>query len=372
MRSSSLLMQDKIKYLIALSQLKGVGFRRSHQIIENFGSAQQFIQACLRSPEAIPSVIRENCNRARIAEALEYAEKQMAYCVKHKVQILTYDDQDFPYRLKRYDDSPLVLYCRGNMDLNAMRNVGIVGTRNMTSYGKWMIEDLVRDLTPYRVAIISGLAYGVDTQAHRASVVHGLPTVGVMGTGIDQIYPSTNRDLAIKMTKCGGVVTEYGIRTKADAYHFPARNRIIAALSDALVIVESKQKGGAMITADLAFGYGKEVFAFPGKASDTYSRGTNSLIKFQKAQLIENADDLVQAMSWTVIEPERSIQPTLFNDLTEEEKTILTKFERNEPFHIDQAIAAFPFSSSEIASILLHLELKGALKVLPGSRYVIV
>lgn len=365
-------MQDKIKYLIALSQLKGVGFRRSHQIIQKFGSAHEFIETCLESPHRIPNTIRDNCGRSEITDALKYAEEQIAYCKKHKVQILAYDDQAYPYRLNRYDDSPLVLYCRGNMDLNSMRTVGIVGTRNMTSYGKWMIEDLVRDLVPYQVVTVSGLAYGVDTQAHRSSVICGLPTVGVMGTGIDQIYPSVNRDLAVKMTKSGGVVTEYGIKTKADAYHFPARNRIIAALSDALVVVESKEKGGAMITADLAFGYGKEVFAFPGKASDTCSRGTNLLIKSQKAQLIENADDLVQSMSWTIIKHEHSIQPTLFEELTEDEKALLTKFERNHPFHIDQAIASLPFSSAEIASLLLHLELKGALKVLPGSRYVIV
>src|SRR5690554_1279223 len=365
-------MHDKIKYLIALSQLKGIGFRRSYQIIQKYGSAQHFIDACLQTPEEIPPTIRENCTRGHIMDALAYADEQITYCEKHKVQILTYDHELYPYRLKRYDDSPLILYCRGKMDLNAMRTVGIVGTRNMTSYGKWMVENLIQELKPYHDVTISGLAYGVDTRAHRESVNHGIPSIGVMGTGIDQIYPSANRDLAVRMTKNGGVLTEYGIKTKADAYHFPARNRIIAAMSDALVVVESKEKGGAMITADLAFGYGKDVFAFPGKSTDTYSRGSNLLIKTQKAQLIENGEDMIRAMSWTKIDSDLSIQPTLFQDLSEDEKVIITKFEKNNLFHIDQAIASLPFSSAEIAALLLHLELKGVLKVLPGSRYMIV
>src|SRR5680860_708393 len=201
-------MQDKIKYLIALSQLKGIGFRRAHQIIQQYGSAFQFIETCLKFPKNIPLTIRENCSRIRIQEAFEYAEKQMAYCEKNKVKILAYFDQEYPYRLRRYDDSPLILYLRGVVDLNAMRTVGIVGTRKMTAYGKWMVEDLVRALKSYEVVTISGLAYGVDTQAHRSSIDFRVPTIGVMGTGIDQIYPSVNRELAVKMTRCGGVVTE--------------------------------------------------------------------------------------------------------------------------------------------------------------------
>lgn len=365
-------MQDKIKYLIALSQLKGIGFRRSHQIIQQFGSAFQFIETCLQNPGEIPQAIRENCSRRYIDEAFEYAERQLKYCQKNKVKILAYFDKAYPYRLRRYDDSPLVLYLRGDVDLNTLRTVGIVGTRKMSPYGKWMIEDMVRDLKLFEVLTISGLAYGVDTQVHRSSIENGVLTIGVMGTGIDQIYPGVNRDLAVKMTRCGGVLTEYGINTKAEAYHFPERNRIIAALSDALVIVESKEKGGAMITADLAFGYGKDVFAFPGRAMDSYSRGTNLLIKFQKAQLIENAADLVQYMSWNPLDPSKSVQPTLFDQLSPEEQMLLAEFEKNRAFHIDQVLAKLPYSSSETAAILLNLELKGVIKPLPGSRYMIV
>ena len=365
-------MQDKIKYLIALSQLKGVGFRRAHQIIEQYGSAYQFIETCLSNPLKIPVKIRENCNRSIINKAFEYAESQMLYCEKHKVRVLAYFDNEYPDRLRRYDDSPLVLYVQGNIDLNSIRMVGIVGTRNMTSYGKWMIEDVVRDLKQYEVVTISGLAYGVDTQVHRSSVQHNIPTVGVMGTGVDQVYPGTNSNLALKMTQCGGVISEYGIRTKAEAYHFPARNRIIAALSDALVVVESKERGGAMITADLAFGYGKDVFAFPGKASDNCSRGTNLLIKMQKAQLIENAEDLMKAMAWDLINPSKSVQATLFDDLSSEEQKILSEFGKNQAFHIDQVLSRLPFSSAETAALLLNLELKGMVRTLPGSRYVIV
>jgi len=365
-------MPDKIKYLIALSQLKGVGFRRSHQIIQQYGSSENFIEICLKNPGSLPLTIRENCSPGNVQDVLAYAEDQIRFCDRNRVQIIAFSDKAYPYRLKRYDDSPLILYYRGEYDLNSMRTVGIVGTRKMTPYGQWMLDELVRELKPYEEVTISWLAYGIDTQVHRSSVENQVPTIGVMGTGIDQIYPSANRELAARMTRCGGVLTEYGIRTKADAYHFPARNRIIAAMSDALVVVESKEKGGAMITADLAFGYGKDVFAYPGKSMDTYSRGTNLLIKTQKAQLIENARDMIEAMNWSIIDPSKSIQPTLFDQLSEEEQLIMTTFAKNTPFHIDQALLSLPFSSAQVAALLLHLELKGMVKTLPGSRYLIV
>lgn len=365
-------MKGKIKYLIALSQLKGVGFRRAHQILEQFGTARSFIEACLSFPEKIPSIIRDNCTRSAIDDALAYAEKQIDYCDKYKVEVLAYDDERYPYRLRRYADCPLILYARGHMDLNAMRTVGVVGTRKMTTYGKWMVEDLIRDLKGYDVLVVSGLAYGVDTEAHRNCVLHSVPTVGVMGTGIDMIYPASNRDLAKKMLNRGGVITEFGIDTKPDAFNFPARNRIIAGMSDALVVVESKDKGGAMITADLAFGYDKEVFAFPGKATDSYSRGTNMLIKSQKAQLIESASDLLNHMSWDEVNTQEVHQPTLFDDLSDQEKSLLESFGKNQIFHIDQVLARLPYSNSETASILLQMELKGILKSLPGSRYKII
>src|SRR5699024_581903 len=231
---------------------------------------------------------------------------------------------------------------------------------------------LIRDLKAYDVKVVSGLAYGVDTEANRNCVMHSIPTVGGMGTGIDMIYPASNRNLAKKMLKRGGVLTEYGIETKPDAFNFPARNRIIAGMSDALIVVESKDKGGAMITADLAFGYDKEVFAFPGKATDTYSQGTNILIKTQKAQLIESAADLLQHMDWEPGEDIHSYQPTLFENLSEKEKVLLANFEKNKIFHIDQVLTRLPYSSSETASILLQMELKGILKSLPGSRYKII
>lgn len=365
-------MKDKIKYLIALSQLKGVGFRRAHQILEEFGTAASFINACTTSPEKIPSVLRENCNRTAVSEALEYAEKQIFYCEKYRVNILSYDDERYPYRLKPYPDRPLVLYARGEMDLNAPRTLAVVGTRKMTTYGRWMIEDLIRDLQHCDVLVVSGLAYGVDTEVHRNCVQHQVPTVGVMGTGIDMIYPSVNRSLAKKMIGRGGVITEFGIETKPDAFNFPARNRIIAGMSDALIVVESKDKGGAMITADLAFGYNKDVFAFPGKASDTYSRGTNALIKSHKAQLIESASDLLESMGWELQEEEQFYQSSLFDNLSEKEKLLLDHFGEDGIFHIDQALTNLPFSNSETASIILGMELKGILKSLPGSRYKII
>ncbi|GAA5219911.1 DNA-processing protein DprA [Membranihabitans marinus] len=365
-------MENQVQQLIALTQIKGIGSVKAKAIIQTYGSVHDFFSLCRSQSSDIPVTLKQLCNYKNIEFGLRWAEKQMIYAQKNNCEIVTYFDSKYPYRLKHFDDSPLVLYTKGQMNLNADRMIGIVGTRKMTTYGKFNIEKFVQDLKGLNIVIISGLAYGVDTMAHRSALENGISTIAVMGTGLDLIYPNINRSIAQKMQKNGGLITELGIDTLPESYHFPARNRIIAALSDALLIVESKTRGGAMITANLGFGYHKDIFAFPGRSNDIYSSGPNKLIKEHKAQLIMGAQDLLKAMSWDKIQRNSLVQTSLFHEFTTLEKIILESYTKNQAFHIEEILADLPYSNGEIATALLQLELKGIVKTLPGSRYLIV
>ncbi|WP_236980441.1 DNA-processing protein DprA [Membranihabitans maritimus] len=364
-------MENKIKHLIALTHLKGIGFRRSRKILTKYGSAQKFISLWRSNSNEITPAIKNIFTAAELKKSLDFANIQLEYAKQKNVKIIPHFSDEYPYRLKRHDDSPLVLYTKGNMNLNCQRTIGVVGTRKMTYYGKISLERIIPGFARVNATIISGLAYGVDTYAHKESIAHNIPTIGVMGTGINQIYPATNRNLAEKMQNSGGVITEFGVKTKPDSFNFPLRNRIIAALSDALIVIESKLKGGAMITADLAFNYNKDVFAIPGKINDTYSAGTNALIKTNKAQLIESSEDVINAMNWDT-PLQKTIQPKLFNQLDTNEKRILESFNKNEPFHLESILEKLQLSNSETAAILLNLQLKGIIKSLPGNQYLII
>ena len=252
-----------------------------------------------------------------------------------------------------------------------MRTLGIVGTRNLTQEGKFLTEEIVSKLKEFQVQIISGLAYGIDITAHRQCVKEGISTIGVMGTGLDRIYPAAHSQTARQMYDLGGLLTEFPIQTLPDAVHFPMRNRIIAGLSDAILVVESAFKGGSMITAEMAFGYNKEVFAIPGRVQDTYSKGCNHLIKKQKAQLIESAEEIALYMQWDVLGSVAGIQQQLFIELDEQEQLITALMSSDIDISIDKIYKSLTWPPSRIASILLNLEFKGIVRSLPGKRYIL-
>ncbi len=308
------------------------------------------------------------------------AEEEIKFIEKYRIKTLFITDKDYPKRLLNCYDSPTMLYYKGDADLNASRIVAIIGTRSHTDYAKQVTEKLVKDLASHTVTITSGLAFGVDAIAHKAAVKNNLPTIGVMAHGLDQIYPTEHTGLAKDMIKHGGgLLTEFRSRIKPDKHNFPSRNRIVAGMSDATIVIETGIKGGSMITAELANGYNKDVFAFPGKVTDTKSAGCNYLIKNNKAMLLTDAEELIEAMSWDDKAKSKKDLPAgkagkksqreLFIELTADEKIIVGIINEKETVAIDEINMKSGLSSSAVAAAILNLELQNVIVSLPGKLY---
>ena len=283
-------------------------------------------------------------------------------------------DGGYPKRLLNCYDPPTLLFYKGTGDLNTGRIVNIIGTRNPTDYGRQLTDKLVETLAQHNIMVVSGLAFGIDTQAHKASLKNNLPTVGVLAHGLDTIYPSENAKLARTiLEQGGGLLTEFPSGTKPDKHNFPTRNRVVAGLCDATIVVETDIKGGSMITADLAIGYNRDVFAFPGKVTDAKSRGCNWLIRQNKAALISNGDELLETMNW-LPHPEKKpkVQRSLFIELTPQEKTIVDLLTSREQMHIDELNLKSGLPPSSAAGALLSLELQGVVARMPGKLYKLV
>ena len=280
-------------------------------------------------------------------------------------------DKDYPQRLLNCYDSPTLLYYRGTADLNASKIIAIVGTRNNSDYGKQATEKLIKELATQNVLIVSGLAFGIDAIAHKSAIKNQLPTVGILGHGLDQIYPFEHSGLAKDMIKHrGGLLTEFRSHSKPDKHNFPIRNRIVAGMSDATIVIETGIKGGSMITAELANGYNKDVFAFPGRTNDTKSAGCNYLIKNNKAILLTDAQELIEMMGWEdkEVKGEKS-QKEIFIELSKDEKLIIDILKEKESAHIDEINLKSGLNSSSVAAVILNLELQNVILSLPGKIY---
>jgi DNA processing protein len=302
---------------------------------------------------------------------LKRAEEEIKFIQKYKIQPLFFTDENYPARLKYCSDSPVMLYYKGNADLNKEKIIGIVGTRKPSEYGKEKTKELVEDLKSSNAIIISGLAYGVDICAHKTALDNGLETVGVLAHGLDRVYPQIHDKIAKKMIQQGGLLTDFMSGTNPDAVNFPKRNRIVAGLCDALVVVESKTKGGSLITATIAGSYNKDVFAFPGRAGDSLAEGCNGLIKRNKATLIENAADLLYAMQWedTVKKKKPASQTSLLLNLSDDEKIVLQVIDNKKEIHIDEMSHTTQMPISKLAGLLLQLEFSNVIKSKPGKMY---
>lgn len=365
-------MNNDLLYKIAITKVPKVGPITAKNIVSYCGGAQAVFEASPKELMKIPGVGRTLVENIRNHKVLEEAKKELDFVSKNKVQCLFYTDNKYPSRLKHFNDSPAILYFKGNADLNQQRIVSIIGTRTPSPHGKAICEEIVAELEKYNVLIVSGLAYGVDVTAHRKSVSLDIPTIGVLGHGLSMIYPPEHKDVSEKMMKKGGVLTEFTHRKGPDREHFPMRNRIVAGMCDALIVVETKEKGGSMITAELANGYNKDVFAIPGRARDKKFGGGNWLIKNHKAQLIESAEDMVGIMRWEQFEKNKNIQKQLFVELSEKEQGIVDILRNENEMAIDRLSYISKLTSSEISSLLLELEFKGMIKTLPGKRYMLV
>ncbi|MFN8290092.1 MAG: DNA-processing protein DprA [Chitinophagaceae bacterium] len=301
------------------------------------------------------------------------AEQEIAFIEKYRIKPLFLTDKGYPKRLLNCYDSPTLLYYRGEADLNAARIISIIGTRSHTDYAKQVTDKLVKELSDRQVIIVSGLAYGVDALAHKSSVKNGIPTVGVLAHGLDQVYPPDHTGLAKDMIKQGGgLLTEFRSKTKPDKHNFPSRNRIVAGMSDATLVIETDLKGGSMITAELANGYNKDVFAIPGKINESKSAGCNYLIRSSKAQLITSAADICDIMGWNDRKTGKATgkpQKTLFIELTPDERTVIGMLKDNEQVHIDEINLQSGLSSGKVAAAILNLELQNVIVSLPGKMY---
>jgi DNA processing protein len=356
---------------IALHFIPGIGGRTLRQLVTYCGSAQDVFRASRTTLLQIPGVGPVTADAIRQGRPWKHAEEELTRARKAGVSMVLYTDPQYPSRLRTIEDAPSLLYLQGNLNLEHKKIVAVVGTRRSTEYGKACLESLLEGLAAHDALVLSGLAYGIDIQAHRLALKHGLSTVGVLGSGIDVIYPATHSDTARKMLQHGGLVTENPFGTKPDAHNFPARNRIIAGLCDALVVVEAADKGGALITADLANGYFKDVFAYPGSIHQQYSSGCNQLIKAHKANLLTSVKDLEYIMNWETPRPAAvtNIAPAYTDYEPEEQAVLRTLWESAAPLMIDALSGRSGLPPGQLASILLTLELKGIVTPMPGSAY---
>lgn len=361
---------DDLSFRIALSLIPGVGFVNAKNLLTYFGSARAIFQAkeqVLMKVPGIGSVIAGNILNQQV---LNRAEAEIDFINRHRIRALFYQDEDYPLRLKQCEDAPLVLFTRGKTDFSGDKVVAIVGTRNATEQGRRFCDELVAGMAGRGgYCVVSGLAYGIDVAAHKACLRYGVPTIGVLGHGLDRIYPSLHRTIAEKMLANGGLATDFLSYTEIERPNFLRRNRIIAGLADAVIIVESAERGGALVTADIAGSYNRDVFAVPGRITDPYSRGCNELIKHNKASLIGNLDDLEYFMSWQPeIDSQPALQPQLFVELTPDEQRI-TDAIGEKVLSIDEICQEVTMPAGHVSSLLLGLEFNGVVVNLPGKMY---
>ncbi len=363
---------NDLLYQIALTRIPSIGNVLGRALIEKFEDAHQIFKASKKDLAATEKLGEARAAHIKNFNNFDEVEREMAFIEKQKIKTLFFPDTDYPKRLRNCYDSPILLYYKGTADLNADKIVSVVGTRNNSDYGKQICEQLIQDIAAENVLIISGLAFGIDTIAHKSALKNNLQTIGVVAHGLDRIYPSQNTMLAGQMLQHGGLLTEYGYGTLPDRHNFPGRNRIVAGICDALILVESSEKGGSLITADLANGYNKDVFAFPGRITDSRSEGCNQAIKNNKASMITGSKDLLEMMNWIPKKIQPKKQRELFVQLSEQEHKIYEALKERENVHIDEIYALTHLSSSAAASALLTMEMQNLIASLPGKLYRLV
>lgn len=368
------IINEKIA-MLALSRVQTSHLAFFRELIETVGSAKELLDNAGNIKDIIPDATPRLIEILNDEKNLELAEREMEFIDKNGIKLICWGDQDYPYRLAECNDAPLVLHSIGNADLNAKHIVSIVGTRHASEYGKSLCDNFVADLAKFvpDTLIVSGLAYGIDVCAHRAALKAGLPTIGVLAHGLDRIYPNIHRSTAKSMLEKGGLLTEFMSGTNPLPQFFVQRNRIVAGLADATVVIESASKGGSLITASLAQSYSRDCFAFPGRVNDQYSQGCNELVSRNKAALITSAYDFVEAMNWEFATKKRSadeLQTNLFPEMTETETDVITALRESEDgLQVNQIVIQLDIAINKLLPILFEMEMKGYVKAVAGGRY---
>lgn len=365
-------MNQELLYRIALTLIPHIGPVQAKILLQHC-EPEEIFHAKKHYLEKIEGIGPVRAASIKKFNDFARAEYEIGFIEKYRIRPLFLTDKDYPKRLLNCYDSPTLLYYKGEADLNAPRIIAVIGTRHHTDYGKQVTEKLLKELAPLQVTVISGLAFGVDAIAHKAAVKNRLPTVGVLAHGLDQVYPQQHTGLAKEMLKQGGgLLTEFRSSTQPDKHNFPSRNRVVAGSCDATIVIETDIKGGSMITAEMANGYNRDVFAVPGKISDPKSAGCNYLIRTNRAQLLSAAEELVESMGWEEKKASRKggrSQRELFIELSEEEKKIVSILRENETTHIDAINFQSGLSSGTVAAAILNLELQNVIVSLPGKIY---
>lgn len=367
------MVEQEIIASIALTQVLGVGLISARTLINATGSAVKVFACRTDLPQLIPGINPKMIELLDSPQAFARAEAEYAFAQKNRIHCICYNDEDYPSRLRECPDAPVVLFFKGETNLNALQVINLVGTRNATDYGQRICRDFIADLRALcpDVLVVSGLAYGIDIHAHRAALANGLPTVGVLAHGLDRIYPAAHRKTAVDMVANGGLLTEFLSETNPDRQNFVKRNRIVAGMSDATIVVESAVKGGALITADIAQSYHRDCFAFPGRVADEFSVGCNNLIRDNKAGLILSAEDFVKAMCWDAesnVVPV-AVQRQLFVDLSEEEQLIVNILKDKGDSQINSLVVEADMPVNKMNALLFELEMKGVVRALAGGMF---
>jgi DNA processing protein len=363
---------NELLYQLALPEVPQIGPVQARLLMEHFENAEAVFKAKRYTLEKIEGIGELRAAAIKSFHQFQQFEKEIAFIEKYKINVLFLKDEAYPKKLLNCYDPPTILYYKGTASLNQQKTIAIIGTRNHTEYGKRLTHQLIEDLAPYGPLIVSGLAAGIDAVAHNHCLTNQIHTVGVLGHGLDTIYPSHHKNLAKEMVHHnGGLLTEFKSGVIPDRHNFPTRNRIVAGMADAVVVIETASKGGSMITARLAFDYNRDVFAYPGKTTDAKSEGCNQLIREQKAQLIFSGKDIVEMMGWDNQPTKAVVQKKIFETLDTNENTIVQTLEKSSGMHVDQLQMSTAFSGSILASVLLQLELKGIIKQLPGKVFIL-
>jgi len=361
---------DELFYYLVLQSIAGIGPIKAKKLLNHFGGAKQVFQAKRNDIDQIVGFGVNFLKQINNKDILKKAEKEIRFVETHKISAVTYYHNDYPEKLRHCPDAPLVLFSKENFDINNKKIISIVGTRMMTPYGRQFLKEFIKDIKKFDPIIVSGLAYGVDICAHKEAIQHGISTIGILAHGLDRIYPKIHAKVAEKMLENGGLFTEFCSGGSPFKENFIKRNRIIAGISEATLVVESASKGGSLVTSDFASSYFRDVFAVPGRTKDKFSQGCNMLIKSNKAAMITSVNDLEYVLGWTPTQiKKKQIQKKLFVEMSEEERKVHDFLQASERMLLDKLAMETQLTIQKLLMILLQLELKGLVISHPGKVY---
>lgn len=361
--------EQNIIYLLALLRVDGVGDIMAKKLLTHFGTAENVLNANPKQLAAIDGVGSVLLRNFKDKTIFEKAQREFDFIRDNDIDILSYQDENYPERLKHCIDGPVLLFSAGNISLKNRKIISIVGTRQITSYGTEFCRKLIEDLAPLDPIIVSGFAYGVDIVAHQLAMENNLQTIGVLAHGLNQIYPKTHKKYMAKMEQNGGFMTEFWSTSNPDKENFVRRNRIVAGMTEATIVIESADKGGSLITANMANDYNRDVFAVPGRITDKYSMGCNNLIKTQKANVLTSAADLIYILNWDITKENKPIQKQLFVTLDPDEQKVYDYLLKTGKELMDIIALHCDFPIYRISGLLLNMELKGVIRPLPGKMF---